>query len=376
MFSKKQVKKTTLSNEQRREIIKYKEKNPNISHVDLAAWIKETFKLEVHSTTIGCLIKNKNDIGDNLSKKKQRTVQYLDLENALLDLEPDTTLATTHLKGKKKDKKQLAVALCANADGTDKFKPFVIDKLPNPWCFKHIKCNRLGVTYKSSIDNAKCYSSSNLNLYNTTIHYLPPNTTSCIQPLDAGIIMSFKCRYKNYFIKWMLDQYESENNNKLNVLNAIKFIVQAWNEVSSETVWILLVVQNNEEPTNDNDDKLMEEMKVDIEALNFRNAMDLEVYINYPEEENTNKTLNKQKILTLVTNIETENDSNDDNSKDEDDSRKISLITYHEVLNAIKMLEHYFMQQDLSDKDRLYHNQALLKLQKAIRKSRSASFKQ
>ncbi|CAG8855043.1 5336_t:CDS:1, partial [Gigaspora margarita] len=115
---------------------------------------------------------------------------------------------------------------------------------------------------------------------------------------------------------------------------------------------ILPVVQNEEPTNNDNNNKLMEEMKEDIEALNFRNAMSLEVYINYPEEENTNKILNNQEILTLVTNLELKKDLNNDNSEDEDDSKEISLITHHEALNAIEVLEQYFMQQDLSDKVR------------------------
>ncbi|CAG8689713.1 25459_t:CDS:1, partial [Gigaspora rosea] len=77
--------KTSLNNEQRKEIIEFKNKNPNISHVDLAAWVKEKFNLEVHSTTIGHLIKNKDKIGDDPSKKRQRTVHYPDLENTLLE---------------------------------------------------------------------------------------------------------------------------------------------------------------------------------------------------------------------------------------------------------------------------------------------------
>ncbi|CAG8833424.1 24429_t:CDS:2, partial [Cetraspora pellucida] len=48
-----------------KDIITYKEKNPNISHVDLVSW---------------------DNVGDNLSAKRQKTVQYPDLENALLDL--------------------------------------------------------------------------------------------------------------------------------------------------------------------------------------------------------------------------------------------------------------------------------------------------
>ncbi|CAG8673457.1 1414_t:CDS:2, partial [Dentiscutata erythropus] len=166
-----------------------------------------------------------------LKEYNLKNIYNMDKTGLFYCLEPDTTLATTCLKGKS----------------------------PNPQCFKRIKYNRLSVTYESSskawmmtvlfqvwlkefdmkmanhkvillVNNVKCYSSSNLNLHNTTVYYLSPNTTSRIQPLDAGIIMSFKCCYKNYFIKWMLNQYESGNDDKLNVLNAIKFIVQAWNE--------------------------------------------------------------------------------------------------------------------------------------------------
>ncbi|CAG8811675.1 654_t:CDS:1, partial [Racocetra fulgida] len=101
----------------------------------------------------------------------------------------------------------------------------------------------------------------------------------------------------------------------------------------------ILPVQSNEEPTNNNNDnELIEEMKADIEALNFRNMMDLEAYINYLEEEDTNEALNNQEILTLVTNIEPEKDLNEDNNSEEneDDSKEIPLITHHEALNAIE----------------------------------------
>ncbi|CAG8544436.1 19755_t:CDS:2, partial [Racocetra persica] len=152
------------------------------------------------------------------------------------------------------------------------------------------------------VDNARCYSSSNLNLHNTTVYYLSPNTTSHIQPLNTSIIISFKHRYKNYFIKWLLNQYESKKDDKLNHTK-------------------ILLVQSNKEPTNDdNDNELIEEMKVDIEALNFQNTIDLEVYINYLEEEDTNEALNDQKILTLVTNIEPGKDLNEDDNSEEDEN--------------------------------------------------------
>jgi hypothetical protein len=51
------ITKTTLTNEQQLEVIKYKEKHPNMSQADIVDWVKTTFNLNVHSTTIGCLLK-------------------------------------------------------------------------------------------------------------------------------------------------------------------------------------------------------------------------------------------------------------------------------------------------------------------------------
>ncbi len=37
-------------------------------------------------------------------------------------------------------------------------------------------------------------------LQNVDVHFLPPNTTSKIQPMDAGIIMTFKKNYRRHQI--------------------------------------------------------------------------------------------------------------------------------------------------------------------------------
>jgi len=50
---------------------------------------------------------------------------------------------------------------------------------------------------------------SKFKLTNIKLHYLPPNTTAHLQPLDAGIIRSFKSKYKNLYCKHVLNQFES-----------------------------------------------------------------------------------------------------------------------------------------------------------------------
>jgi len=42
------------------------------------------------------------------------------------------------------------------------------------------------------VDNAPTHNLLDIELTNVVIHYLPPNTTAFLQPLDAGIIHSFK----------------------------------------------------------------------------------------------------------------------------------------------------------------------------------------
>ncbi|CAG8825228.1 35484_t:CDS:2, partial [Gigaspora margarita] len=130
----------------------------------------------------------------------------------------------------------------------------------------------------------------------------------------------------------------------------------------------ILLVQNNEDKdedpiNNDNNDKLIEKMKANIELFNFRNAINLEVYFNYLKKKDTSEVLN-------VTNIESTEDLSKDNNSEEDknNSKKISMITYHKVLNAIEILEQYLIQQNLSKTAQLDYDQALLNLQKAIRK--------
>ena len=76
---------TTLNKEQKIALITYKNTNPSTSNVDLSKWIKQSYNLVVHPSIIGHILKRKiDDIVGNGSAKRQRTVWYPELENALL----------------------------------------------------------------------------------------------------------------------------------------------------------------------------------------------------------------------------------------------------------------------------------------------------
>lgn len=54
---------------------------------------------------------------------------------------------------------------------------------------------------------------------NVKIVFLPPNTTSLLQPLDQGIIYTFKTYYIRRALQWILDVTDSKS---INVMKAWK----------------------------------------------------------------------------------------------------------------------------------------------------------
>ena len=96
------------------------------------------------------------------------------------------------------------------------------------------------------IDNAPTHTILEPSqLTNITIHSLPPNTTSHLQPCDAGIIKSFKTSTKaNWFVTWIklkilpcvgthiADSYDlsrelNSNIIPVNILDAITYCAEA-----------------------------------------------------------------------------------------------------------------------------------------------------
>jgi len=76
---------------------------------------------------------------------------------------------------------------------------------------------------------------------NTNVVYLPPKTTSWVQPLDQGIIRAFKVIYRKFHIRWVvsmldLDCLENASRARPTVRSAIEWSRAAWDELSLNTV--------------------------------------------------------------------------------------------------------------------------------------------
>ncbi|XP_067947324.1 tigger transposable element-derived protein 6-like [Watersipora subatra] len=104
---------------------------------------------------------------------------------------------TLHFKGEKccggkLSKERLTVALCANMSGTEKEVPIVI-----------------------------------------------ANTTSVLQPMDQGIIQTFKSYYRPQNLQFTVDYIDTHGKKpdaSINVLQAIRWVHRAWSRVTKETI--------------------------------------------------------------------------------------------------------------------------------------------
>jgi hypothetical protein len=126
-------------------------------------------------------------------------------------MQADNSLATKQLEGRKQNKERITITICCNADGSDKLPLWIIDKSFRPRCFKNINIDNLDCKYHANknawmtqnvfklwltafdrrmdgrkvillLDNCSAHIKDadlekfNIQLRNTTLLYLPPNT--------------------------------------------------------------------------------------------------------------------------------------------------------------------------------------------------------
>ena len=75
------------------------------------------------------------------------------------------------------------------------------------------------------------------NLKSITLYFLPPNTTSALQPMDQGVIWSLKSKYRTRIIQKVLAAIDQGKQLLvISILEAMKVLALSWSEVSKETI--------------------------------------------------------------------------------------------------------------------------------------------
>ena len=90
------------------------------------------------------------------------------------------------------------------------------------------------------LDNAGCHPRDLKGKYsNIKLLFLPPNTSSELQPLDLGIIQNIF--YKSLFLRYVLARIEDCETvrdvvKSVNILMAIRWVSEAWKRVKPNTI--------------------------------------------------------------------------------------------------------------------------------------------
>ncbi|KAE9037421.1 hypothetical protein PR002_g6579 [Phytophthora rubi] len=179
---------------------------------------------------------------------------------------PTRSICTYKMRGVKKKKTRLTLVVTANADGSNALSILYLGHAKKPRCFNKKLAKSLVFNYKANtkawmtrvifqeglrgvdlemraagrhilllLDNASSHDVGDLALTNVTVQHLPPNTTAFIQPMDAGIIASFKAAYKKRQLRYVYNKLREPGSIKpyaIDQLQAMKWSDEIWREVT------------------------------------------------------------------------------------------------------------------------------------------------
>ncbi|GBN26130.1 Tigger transposable element-derived protein 4 [Araneus ventricosus] len=228
-------------------------------------WL-EKFKRR-HGITAKVISGESKDVGDNenwitetlseiLKDYKPQNTFNADETALFFQCLPQKTLTFKKEKcfGGKQSKARLTVMLGANMTGHQKLKPLVSGRSKNPRCFKGAlssvvdydfnkiswmtseicekwvqkldkrmiaECRKIPLVFINCPAHPK---EINQKFKNVTVFYLPPNTTSKLQPMDQGAIKNFEIHYRKRTVRKVITALE--NNQSMPKINLRESIYQ------------------------------------------------------------------------------------------------------------------------------------------------------
>ena len=318
-------------------------------------------------------------------------------------LEPCKTIAHSPTLGKKRPKDRVSILATCNALGNEKLPLLFIHKYQTPRVLKGIEKKSLPVWYYWNtkawmqrsifkhylerlnskmnrerrhiillIDNAKCHLCENINsLSNVKVHFLPPNTTSHLQPLDQGIIYSLKAQYRKLLCQNHIQAYEFHEEGdpapaKIDILDSINLIAKAWQKVTKKTIidsWVkagILPDSNSDVSDNEFNDEFEKdddiiELQSLIDELPILDPLDMEEYINIDNRLIAEEELSLEEIVNIV---------RGQAAIEENEEEEHEIIITSDALNSIEKVIKYVQQSDLGINN--LDMQSLLNLKKKI----------
>ena len=357
---------------------------------------------EVSSEAVG---QTRRSLRNILSDYELRNIYNMDETGLFYRLNPRKTLATEARNGKKKRKERVTLVACASADGSDKMPLMMLGKSKNPRCFQGIRKENLGLIYRSSksawmtgflfgewlklfcqrvrgrnvvllLDNASSHHAhfdfvdfDEKNQVctvqvteNILIVFFPPNLTSAIQPMDQGIIATFKAHYRGAFVKRKLRYLELGKAEELiSLLSAASMIVKAWSKIKNTTIANCFRHSGILGPAQEADTRIqyknspdkiesavLDSLQVSLERLGLENDDLSAVEFACPPEETESD--DKDEELDVVAQALGPDEKQDDRKEEllsEEDEWTPPKISHKLASESLTALHYYFCQTEL-----------------------------
>lgn len=326
---------------------------------------------------------------------------------------PDRTISSERLPGRKKAKVRLSYLACCNASGTERLPLMCIGSAMKPRCFNKKSGGELGFDYHANrkawmttalffdwimrfssyitrsdpsrrvlllLDNCSAHGTAESlpAVNNVEIMFLPPNTTSKLQPLDAGIIAATKTRYRKWQYERALDCIDAAVNNiyKVDQLTAMKALRRIWKNIPQSILhncWKHTGLLGGEEGVNEGEEDIEGEVLGAIrELVPFRAQMAIAFVLN-PDgeddviEETDESTLAAEAVASVL------QDDNTEDGEEQEEASYLDSLSFRDRLHSVVVVRHMLESADVVDP--LILN-SLRSVQRDLKLTRAKSAKQ
>lgn len=295
------------------------------------------------------------------------------------------TFKKENLIGSKTAMDRVTLLVCSNMDGSDKVPLLAIGKSARPRCLRGINLKSLGIDYTHS---AKAWMTSGLwsewlhnfdkrvkrpvilfsdncpahpyisNLKNVKLIFLPPNTTSLIQPMDQGIIKSLKSHYKRKIVEKTVEIIECNDGNlsapqiakKIDLLTAFRMLNLAWDAITQTTIANCFrkagFCQSTPNPElNDNQESELVDPLEDIQTT--QQIILSEDFLTLDDQLQSRDSVDcKDQLNEVIKKFHGELEDVEEVSNDESEVEeyKIEPVSKKDALISIQKLEHFALQ--------------------------------
>ena len=306
-----------------------------------------------------------------LSAYDPKDIYNVDETGLFFRMPPSKSLTS----GTKQFKDRITVALCTNVDGSDRIQPWIIGKSAKPRCFKDF----VPSNYVHYVNNTKAWMTGHLfseflhhfdkhikakkncpvlllldnvsshhpdvDLQCVKLHYFPPNCTSHLQPLDAGIIRSCKAIYRQHQVKRLIELLEENKPADINLKEAIRYIAMAWKTITPSTIkncWRHTgILQFPEENNDHEEDDSFQTLSVLLRRneITRNDSMSADSFLDVDATVDTGEQPSEEDIIALVSNTDSTEESEDE--EDGEPSAE-SVPTVQQAREAARILQRYF----------------------------------